>query len=334
MSSGESRKKPSDLAPNLVAGTLTGMTTITLTNPLDTLKCRWQVLPPVPQQELWTFASTITSQEGLWTGLWRPGLPPNVMAMGCSVGLRYGLYPSVRDGIGWMTTVGRREPDGKVGPVGMFAAGLLAGASGYFIASPFLQIKTQMQAEAGRLGPGGLYETGARAGMPPSYTGTVHALRTLAAAGASDGGGLSGAASALWRGAGVIVGRGAALSASQLMAYDFTKTTMKNSGTLDDGPMLQGVASMAASIFCTTCSMPFDVVQTLYQSARSLGNERQARYGSAGPLACAALMMRETGPFAFLRGWVPAFVRLAPTSMFSFWLYEQLRRLVGIGYLD
>jgi len=80
--------------------------------------------------------------------------------------------------------------------------------------------------------------------------------------------------------------------------------------------------------------MPMDVVLTVYQSSFSLGGERLERYGRGGPLACAGVMFRESGPLVFMRGWVPAFARLAPTCIFSFSLYEQLRKLVGIGFLD
>jgi hypothetical protein len=47
----------------------------------------------------------------------------------------------------------------------MFVAGLFAGMTGYFCATPLLQVKTQMQVEAGKLGPEGLYVTGARKGQ-------------------------------------------------------------------------------------------------------------------------------------------------------------------------
>lgn len=80
--------------------------------------------------------------------------------------------------------------------------------------------------------------------------------------------------------------------------------------------------------------MPFDVVLTVYQSAHSLGGERLEKYGSRGPLGCAGAMLRESGPLVFMRGWNAAFIRLAPTCVASFWLYEQLRKLVGIGFLD
>eukprot|EP00913_Durusdinium_trenchii_P002371 g2189.t1 len=89
-----------------------------------------------------------------------------------------------------------------------------------------------MQAEAGKIGPDGLYVTGLLCGRAPTYQSTSKALRSLVA---SSPGPLH-AIQTLWRDAGVIVARGSTLSASQLMAYDQSKTKLKSS--LPDGPIL------------------------------------------------------------------------------------------------
>mmetsp|Transcript_127164 Transcript_127164/g.365738 ORF Transcript_127164/g.365738 Transcript_127164/m.365738 type:complete len:337 (-) Transcript_127164:91-1101(-) len=332
------RKSRQELLANFTASFATGTIASSFANPVDTLKCRWQVSTGPSSRSLRSFAFEIVSKEGVWRGLWRPGLTSNQMAMGLAIGFRNGLYPTIRDtlwcleGALWPSAPGAAAA--KVGPSAMFFSGLLAGMLGYFCASPLLLVKTQMQAEAGRIGADGRYETGVRAGQPPSYRSGRQAISAVATAGASDGRGVSGALHALWRGAGVIVGRGATLSASQLAAYDSVKTNLKRRGAIGDGPALHCVASLVAAGCCTTCSMPMDVVLTVYQSAHSLGGERMEKYGRSGPMACARTMLRESGPLVFMRGWVPAFLRLAPTSVFSFALYEQLRKLVGIGFLD
>eukprot|EP00933_Yihiella_yeosuensis_P015498 TRINITY_DN13497_c0_g1_i2.p1 TRINITY_DN13497_c0_g1~~TRINITY_DN13497_c0_g1_i2.p1 ORF type:complete len:322 (+),score=45.42 TRINITY_DN13497_c0_g1_i2:83-1048(+) len=318
-------KSRRELRANLLAACATGGTIMLFTNPLDTLRCRWQVSGSAGQTLL-GFTKAVVSTEGLFRGFWRPGLPPNMAAMAMAIGGRNGFYPLFRDGFG--SIAGGTE---KVGPRGMFVAGLFAGCTGYFLASPLLQIKTQMQCEAGKLGADGLYVSGARTGLAPSYSSTFNAFHVLSADGFSSGGAV-GSLQSLWRGAGVIVGRGAALSASQLSAYDGTKTFAKSQG-FSDGPLLHFTASQIAAVFCTTFSMPLDVVLTMYTSAQTLGGEQKALYGSS-PLQCAMAMLRKDGPMVFFRGWVPAFMRIAPTTTSSFFLYEQLRRLVGIGYLD
>lgn len=314
------QKSRRELRANVLASFSTGVTIISMTNPVDTLKCRWQVADRVAGQTFLGFCRTIIAVDGLWAGLWRPGLGPNQLAMGCAIGFRNGFYPAVRDTVGAVA-----GSDGKIGPTGMFVAGLLSGMAGYFCASPLLQIKTQMQAEAGKVGADGLYETGARKGHPKSYSSALAGFRKVVA----DGG-----VQSLWRGSSVIVGRGASMSATQLMTYDGVKTTFKSQGWLEDGQVLHVTASLSAALVCTTASMPFDVVLTVYQSAQTLGGERMAKYGTKGPLGCARALLREDGPSAFMRGWTPAFMRMAPTCVMSFWLYEQLRKVVGIGFMD
>eukprot|EP00930_Biecheleria_cincta_P015796 TRINITY_DN13050_c0_g1_i1.p1 TRINITY_DN13050_c0_g1~~TRINITY_DN13050_c0_g1_i1.p1 ORF type:complete len:273 (+),score=33.19 TRINITY_DN13050_c0_g1_i1:82-819(+) len=245
--------------------------------------------------------------------------------------MRYGTYPLVRDSFAWANTALSSAPgaSGKAGAANMFAAGLISGMVGYFLASPFLMVMVRMQSEAGLVGHDGRYITGARVGSPPSYQGMLHALRTIAGAE-----GMMSSLRALWHGSSVITLLGGVLNGSQMMAYDWTKTHLKNGISLPDGPSLHVLASLVAAVSATTCSMPLDVVLTFYQSSQTAGGSQQERYGSKGPLSCARAMLQDSGPSIFMRGWLPNFARLAPTCIFSMWLYEQLRRLAGLGYLD
>ena len=45
-------------------------------------------------------------------------------------------------------------------------------------------------------------------------------------------------------------------------------------------------------------------------------------------------MLQAGGPAAFMRGWGAMFARMAPTSALTFFLYEQIRTLLGLKYLD
>lgn len=339
----QAQKSRRELKANMSAAVLTGIVNTLCTNPMDTFKTRWQVSASLPKRETLTlpaFGHRIMLEEGLWHGFWKPGLGPVLCGGTISIGCRYGLYPYARDCLGlaraWLLpgAAGDAADVEKIGPGGMFLAGLSAGMVGYFLAAPFLSVKVQMQCEAGRLGPDGCLETGVRAGQPPTYRNGAQALCSLAAQGAADGGGPPGALRVLWRGATVITMRGAMLSASQLAGYDATKTQLKKSGVMADGPALHLAASLAAALSATTCSAPLDVVLTLYQGAQNLGGEHRERYGSRGPLHCARVMLRESGPSIFMRGWVASFARLTPVCVGSLWLFEQMRKVVGIGYLD
>ena len=79
---------------NVGASAATGGVVIALTNPLDCLKQRVQVRAAGPA--LLAHSSRIVATEGLWRGLWLPGLATNIAACTCSVGTRLGLYARVR----------------------------------------------------------------------------------------------------------------------------------------------------------------------------------------------------------------------------------------------
>ncbi|KAH8053971.1 thiosulfate transmembrane transporter [Aureococcus anophagefferens] len=81
---------------NIGASCLTGSAVIALTNPLDCLKSRFQVAPH-SGGGVAAFARALVAGDGLWRGLWRPGLATNVCACTISVGTRIGLYPTLRD---------------------------------------------------------------------------------------------------------------------------------------------------------------------------------------------------------------------------------------------
>ncbi len=53
-----------------------------------------------------------------------------------------------------------------------------------------------------------------------------------------------------------------------------------------------------------------------------------------GPVDCVKTMVREEGVGVFFRGWSPFFVRVVPLFVINLPLYEQIRRVLGIGYLN
>lgn len=44
-------------------------------------------------------------------------------------------------------------------------------------------------------------------------------------------------------------------------------------------------------------------------------------------------VVRNEGPTALLRGWLPAYLRLGPHAIICFPIFEQFRLLLGLGYL-
>ena len=82
---------------------------------------------------------------------------------------------------------------------------------------------------------------------------------------------------------------------------------------------------MGATVF----GMPCDYLFTQYTSAA----QRGVRFD--GLWHCARTLWREGGgPRAFYRGSSAFFVRVVPIFTLYFPIYEQVRKLMGMGYLD
>ncbi|GAB5367323.1 hypothetical protein AAMO2058_001220500 [Amorphochlora amoebiformis] len=300
-------------ARNLAAGTFCGSIVVMTFNPLDCLRIRWQVTNQRQYKSITHFSHTILQKEGLIQGLWKPGLIVNGLAASVSVGTRMGIYPFLRDGM-----IAKLQHQTKH-PGVMWFAGLLPGMFGYWVSTPLWQIKTRIQAEAGIVDSLGVLTTGIRKGHPPTIRSLSHGLVTI-----YNTQGLGG----LYRGAVPLMIRGGMMSSGQFLGYDFTKTQMKGHGWMKDGPMLHALASTTAAFLSTTFAAPFDIIMTRYQAAPTLG----IHYKSV--LHCAATMARSEGLTVFYRGWSVFFSRVAPVFTCLMPFYEQVRVVLGLGYLN
>ncbi|KAJ3281247.1 hypothetical protein HDU76_008969, partial [Blyttiomyces sp. JEL0837] len=56
------------------------------------------------------------------------------------------------------------------------AAGVTSGCLGSALANPTDLVKIRLQAEAGRVGPDGIYQSGLHKGLQPTYKNTFHAF--------------------------------------------------------------------------------------------------------------------------------------------------------------
>ena len=89
----------SDLALNMAASGIVGSSCVGLLNPLDTVRIRFQSSTTTLPGGIRAFARNIVLKEGVWRGLWLPGLGANMTAICLSTGFRLGMYPTIRDQI-------------------------------------------------------------------------------------------------------------------------------------------------------------------------------------------------------------------------------------------
>ena len=113
------------------------------------------------------------------------------------------------------------------------------------------------------------------------------------------------------------------MNAGNTLGYDAWKTYATRYGLLEEGPVLHLSASIVAAFCSCTFSCPADVVLTRYQSSAT-GERLMAVLGS---------IVRTEGLRGFYRGWSVLFIRVAPIYILYLPVFEQIRVLLGLGYM-
>ncbi|KAJ8613537.1 hypothetical protein CTAYLR_002155 [Chrysophaeum taylorii] len=186
----------------------------------------------------------------------------------------------------------KRAFPGDDGIARKLIAGAACGALGSVICNPLDLAKTRLQRDADR------------------YANSLDALATIPR---EEPG-------ALWVGAPASVARAAAGSAGQLATYDLVKSAF-GGGTSSVAVLAATVASTLAYV---TFAAPFDVAKSRLMVAKTK-RDRQ----SLG--ACLVRIVRTEGPLTLFSGWLPAVLRLLPTTLLVFPLLEKLRLVLGTG---
>lgn len=154
----------------------------------------------------------------------------------------------------------------------------------------------------------------------PQYKHAIDALVQLARA---DG------VPSLWRGVGPNLVRGALMTAGQVATYEQVKELAVDWGMPDDlknrfWPSLwtHFCCSNAAGLVATVVCSPVDVVKTRVMNAQR-GEFRSAAH-------CFAQILRNEGPSAFFKGFLPSYTRLGPHSVLTFVFLEQFKQVYDV----
>jgi len=183
----------------------------------------------------------------------------------------------------------------------MWLAGFATGAIGFWAANPFFQAKVRIQSLDSSLS-------------------TWQCLKSIVR---QEGW------SALYRGSTICMLRGAMLNAGAQLGYDSTKTYgLKYHWVQNDGPMLHFMSSIISAFSASLCCGPVDFLFTQYQSAPLKGKS----YSGIGN--CAYSIVSTEGVMCFYRGFMPLFTRLSLVFCLNMPLYEQVRKLFGLSYLN
>ncbi|ONK67689.1 uncharacterized protein A4U43_C05F2710 [Asparagus officinalis] len=268
------------------------------TLPLDTAKVRLQLQKKAVVEDtlalpkyrgLLGTVATVAREEGL-AALWK-GIVPGLHRQCINGGLRIGLYDPVKNFYVGDNFVGDIPLTKKI------LAGLTTGALAIAVANPTDLVKVRLQAE-GKLAPG----------VPRRYSGALSAYSTIVK---QEGVG------ALWTGVGPNIARNAIINAAELASYDQVKETILKIPGFSDNVFTHLLSGLGAGFFAVCIGSPVDVVKS-----RMMGD---SAYKST--LDCFVKTMKNDGPLAFYKGFIPNFARLGSWNAIMFLTLEQVKKL-------
>lgn len=204
--------------------------------------------------------------------------------------LRLGLYEPIKIAFG--------AKDASAPFYLKFAAGSAAGAIGSLAGNPFDVMKTRMMTAEGK--------------TPPSFGTAASALYKTQGVGG------------FYRGLEANIARAMVLNGTKMSCYDQIKQTISASGMVPSGIPTQFMSAFGAGFFMTCTVAPFDMVRT------RLMNQPPDRKIYNGAIDCVMKILGSEGPLGFYRGFIPIWMRFAPTTTLQLLIFEQLRGLIGM----
>jgi len=125
----------------------------------------------------------------------------------------------------------------------------------------------------------------------------------------------------LFNGATMATSRSVLMTIGQLSFYDQIKQTVIASGYAQDNLYTHFFSSFCAASVATMMTQPMDVLKTRLMNAAP---------GQFKGIFDCFVFTAKMGPLGFFKGFMPAWVRLAPHTVLTFVFFEQLR--LNFGY--
>ncbi|RKO85628.1 mitochondrial substrate carrier family protein-like protein [Blyttiomyces helicus] len=132
----------------------------------------------------------------------------------------------------------------------------------------------------------------------------------------------------LYRGVGPTTQRAIIITASQLASYDHAKQSLIRSGVFEEGILLHFACSIVSGLVCATTTAPIDLLKSRYMNQKFIAGKGVA-YSST--LDCLRKTIRTDGVPGLWKGWAAQWTRMAPHTIITFVVFEQLRRAAGMS---
>ncbi|KAJ2946040.1 hypothetical protein O0L34_g4959 [Tuta absoluta] len=267
-------------------GGLASASAACITHPLDLLKVHLQTQKG-KNISLIKVTKSVVQNEGIM-GLYN-GISASLLRQLTYSTARFGIYESAKQAL--------TPKDGSNLPFHTSAmlAGL-GGMTGGFVGNPADLVNVRMQNDMK---------------LPPekrrNYKNAIHGIYKVAS---KEG------VSRLWAGGIMNCTRSTLMTIGQVSFYDQAKQLLLSTPYFDDNVATHVASSLMAGVAATTLTQPVDVLKTRIMNAKP---------GEIGSMAALVANTLKEGPAAFYKGYLPAFVRLAPHTILTFVFLEQLR---------
>ncbi|CAH4032685.1 mitochondrial dicarboxylate carrier [Pieris brassicae] len=263
-----------------------------VTHPLDLLKVQMQTQKG-RNVSMFKLTQIVLKNQGIM-GLYN-GISASLLRQLTYSTARFGIYEVAKQTLA--------PKDGL--PIPFYMSALLAGLGGFaggFVGNPADLVNVRMQNDVK---------------LPPdqrrNYKNAIHGLYRVAV---QEG------VLRLWAGASMTCSRAALMTIGQLSFYDLIKSLLTTTPYFGDNISTHVTSSLLAGAIATTMTQPVDVLKTRAMNAKP---------GEIKGILSLIMGTAREGPLAFFKGYIPAFVRLAPHTILTFVFLEQLR--INFGFL-
>jgi len=282
------------LITNIVSAGTSAVLTVTLIHPIDVVKTRLQVsndLSKINYKSLGLVGSvkTIYKNEGI--GAFWKGIKAAWLRESTYTSLRLGLYEPIKQLMGVNNKSGFGEK---------FIAGSLAGAIGSIFGNPFDVVKTRLMAT--------------EEVKTHSFT---QIFKNIYRTEGFEG---------FYKGLNANIMRACVLNGTKMACYDQIKEYIILQGFDSKSILTQFVAALCSGFFMAVTVTPFDMVRTqLMNSSNTNINVKN----KIALVECVKKIITKQGVFGLYSGFVPIWLRFAPTTCLQLVIFEQIKPVFG-----
>ncbi|CEG46783.1 mitochondrial carrier family [Plasmopara halstedii] len=294
ISSDRTSGKLSPWTKSVIAGSVSGMASVTICHPFDTIRTRLQ-LSPTRFRGFFHCAHQTIQQETM-RGLYKGFLPP-FFSQGVYKAVIFTTSSILRNDV--LPHLSLFQPV-LTPTVVSLTAGAVAGGANAFLVAPVELVRNRLQVQ---------YNNRPETQV---YRGVYHCITQVMR---TEG------IMAMWKGLTTTVIRDSLGVAFYFLGFDFARRRLTESGKFGKTATLLTAGAFGGINFWAV-ALPFDTIKTLIQADGRTGKYTSFRIS-------VAKLIREEGIMQLFRGWQAAFFRGIPSAAITFWTFESASNILN-----